>query len=108
MLHDRSISSLASSNFIFERSLWLTVWAPMVWPALATSQDLGVAARNFPDREEGGLGALRLERGEDCGCAPGQRPVVEREHDLFGVQEVVRLVVLKAEAGAACGVDLDD
>ena len=40
--------------------------------------------------------------------AVGQRAVVEGQHDLFRIEEVVGLVVLEAEARSARGVDLDD
>ena len=71
-------------------------------------QDVGIAGGDLADGEEDGLGALGIERGEDGRRAVGQRAVVERQHDLFRIEEVVHLVVLEAEAGAAGGVDLDD
>ena len=71
-------------------------------------QDLGIAGSHLADREEDRLGALGIERGEHGRRAVRQRAVVERQHDLFRIEEVVRLVVLEAEAGAAGGVDLDD
>ena len=71
-------------------------------------QDVGIAGGDLADREEDRLGAFGVERREDRRRAVGQRPVVERQHDLFRIEEVVHLVVLEAEAGAAGGVDLDD
>src|ERR1700680_2595633 len=59
------------------------------------------------DREKDGLGAVRGERGQDRRRVLWPRPVVESKHNLPFAQEVMRLEMLEAEAGATRGVDLD-
>jgi len=68
------------------------VWLPIVWPA---------------DRKEDRLGALRGQRRQHLRRVARPGPVVEGEHHLAGLQEIVLLEVLEAEAGTAGGVDLD-
>ena len=71
-------------------------------------EDAGLVGGMGADREEDRLGAVCGKRGEHGGRVLGPWTIVEREHDLALAQEVVALEVLKAEAGAAGGVDFDD
>ena len=63
--------------------------------------------RMLADREERRLGAMLCQGGEHGARIVGPGAVVEREHHLLHEQEVVHLVLLEAEPGAAGGVDLD-
>jgi len=72
------------------------------------ANDLRQADRHFAEAEEDRLGALLVERIENGLGGPDLRTVVEGQHHLLVLQEVVSLVVLEAEAGTARRVDLDD
>ena len=51
------------------------------------AQDLRVAARNLANREEGRLGALGLERGEDRRVRPGSGPSSNVSTTSFGCRK---------------------
>ncbi len=70
-------------------------------------EDAGLVGGVQPDREEDRLGAVRGERGDHRRSVLGPGAVVEGEHHLAFVQEIMALEVLEAKAGAAGGVDFD-
>ena len=70
-------------------------------------EDVRMPERVLADREEDRLRAMLRQRIEHRARVGGPGAVVEREHDLFQHQEVVRLVLLEAEARPAGGVHLD-
>ncbi len=70
--------------------------------------DLGMPHRVLADLKERGFQTIVGERLEHGGGILRPRTVVERQHDLLLVEEVILLEMLEAEAGAAGGVDLDD
>jgi hypothetical protein len=63
--------------------------------------------RVFADREEQRFGALILQRLENRRRIAGPRTVVESQHDLAGLQEIVGLELFRSEARSACGVDFN-
>jgi hypothetical protein len=70
-------------------------------------QDFRMPPGVLSDREKDGLGALIGERLQHGRRMPWPWTVVESEDDFFIAQEVVGLEVLKAETGAACGIDFN-
>src|SRR3954447_17308033 len=71
-------------------------------------ENSGLVGRVQTNREEDGLGAVRLQRCEHGRSILGPWAVVESEHHLAFPQEVVGLEMLETEAGPPCSVDLDD
>jgi hypothetical protein len=69
--------------------------------------DAGLPHRVLADRKEDCLGAVLGEGGEHSRRAARPRPIVEGQHHLAGLQEVVALEVLESETRSAGGVDLD-
>ena len=69
------------------------------------AEHFGVAGCELAYREKRGLHALGGKRGQDGFGVCGERTIVEGEDNLLRIEEVICLVVLKAEAGSARGVD---
>src|ERR1051325_10872979 len=69
--------------------------------------DFRVPASVLADWEEYRLGALISQRLEYCRRVARPRTIVEGEHDLVVLQKIVGLEMLKAETGAARGIDLN-
>ena len=84
------------------------VAADGVTALLDFADHFGVGDRHFADREERCLGAMGVQRGENRRRVRAQGAVVERQHDLARLEEVIELILLRSELRPVRGVDLDD
>src|SRR5690606_33868467 len=73
----------------------------------ALAQLLREAQRALAQNEERGLGAVLVERVQDGGRERRMRTVVECQHDLAFLEEVMVAILEASEARPARGVDLD-
>ncbi len=70
-------------------------------------ENVGVIGGVLADRKERRLHTMVGERREDCRCVVQPRAVVKRQHHFAGLEEVMLLEVLEAEARSASSVDLN-
>src|SRR5262245_40227056 len=70
-------------------------------------EDLRMVGCVFSDREERCLDAVACEGGEHRRRVVGPRTIIEGQHHLTGLEKVVALEVLEAEAGTTGGVNLN-